>query len=237
MPWAASRVCAASTPDSTAGCIADQEQAVVHEFSRGSSVQQVRVPAHGRWVERDAAGGFQEPQESGDVVGETVRVHSSQANVQEVSLAEAPAVAFHVRAKVEFRGFGLDAAGGDLGRDHFELGFLGDHDGFGFGLGGREAGDRAEVSAGADDDAGADLSVRNPMLAGSLQAGEVYAWEQARVGAMDQVMVEFAAADAVTYYCVVVGFDSGSLNAAGSEGRDGLQHVLECVFGGIDFEF
>ena len=63
------------------------------------------------------------------------------------------------------------------------------------------------------------------------------AFDEARVRALQQIVVEFAAADSVTYRFAVVGFGFAVAHHAGAKSGDGLKNVGAGVIGGVDFEF
>jgi hypothetical protein len=113
------------------------------------------------------------------------------------------------------------------------LGYYGGFSGF---LSTYQAGYGAEVSAGSDYYSGAYLIVGDPLGGGASQALEGRAEKQAGFGAFQQIVVEFAAADAVTYWLAIIAFDGWAADAAYSQAGDGLEQVLACVFLRVDFQ-
>src|SRR5580692_8841012 len=97
-------------------------------------------------------------------------VQPAQADVDEISFSEAPAVASHVRAEIEFGNFRANRAFVLLLEVHFKFGFLRSHGVFGRRFCTHETSDGAEVSSGADDQLGFDLTVDEPLLSCSSDA-------------------------------------------------------------------
>src|SRR5579862_1405790 len=101
---------------------------------------------------------------------ERMLVQPAEADVDEISFSEAPAVAAHVRAEIEFRNFRANRALVLLLGVHFEFGFLGGYGVFTCGFGTHETRDGAEVSSGADDQLSFDLAVDEPVVSCSSDA-------------------------------------------------------------------
>ncbi len=136
-----------------AGRIADEQRAIVHERPRGGRIQSVRVPVKpGGKVGGNAFLQFEVLAKRGDVPVERVAVLATQPDVEEVPLAERPAVALEVLAEVKFHAVFGHAAGPLLGRSHLELDFLGRDDAFGAfeACGSRQSYARALVQIGGD---------------------------------------------------------------------------------------
>src|SRR5579872_1222856 len=97
-------------------------------------------------------------------------VQPAETDIDEISLSEAPAVAAHVRAEIEFGDFRANRAFLLLLEVHFEFGFLGGDCVFGRGFGTHETSNGAEVSSGADDQLGLDLTVDEPFVSSTFDA-------------------------------------------------------------------
>src|SRR5690606_34719032 len=124
----------------------------------------------------------------------------AEPDVQVVLLAEAPAVALQVRAEIKLGPVGLDLTQGLLAGTQGKLDLLGGYRRFiAAELGAEVARDGAEVSARAHQHGGADGAVDHPLAAVPLQLRHGFPQTQPRPAAGEQVMVEFATADAVAH--------------------------------------
>src|SRR5690606_36996715 len=154
----------------------------------------------------------------------------AQADVQIIALAEAPAIPFEVFAEIKLRPLAGDRAARRLFVAQFELDLL-RTDGplFLAELCAEEARHRTEVAAGANDQRRGDLTVDQPaptlaFPALALHGFPRFAEPQAGAAALEQIVVEFAAPDAVAHYFVVVHGCARLLAHAGDERIDGLEH-------------
>src|SRR5262245_5239635 len=97
--------------------------------------------------------------------------------------------------------------------------------------------DRAEVTTSADDDAGADAVVDDPLAVGAADVGDRVTVATPRARSMQQVVIEFASANAVTDDVVVGG---GHVlrpsDDTGSKSTNRLQRPARAVFVEIELE-
>src|SRR5215212_2325288 len=100
--------------------------------------------------------------------GKPAWVGPPQADIQNVPLAKAPAVAFHIGAEIQLGRFLANAAARPLASIHFKLRFLGNNCRF-RGLPFRNlARDGTKMPAGANDYSASDLIVDSPSIAGTI---------------------------------------------------------------------
>src|SRR5215467_6378575 len=118
---------------------------------------------------------------------QSARIHSSEPDIQEVLLAEAPTIALHVGTEVKFGGIPSNAALLELLRVHFELSFLSDHSIFEGFSGSREPRHRAEVASRAHQHASLNILIGDPSLSRSPQSGQTRRRQNPRTGTLEQV--------------------------------------------------
>src|SRR5208283_357523 len=132
------------------------------------------------------------------MIRKAVWISSSQSDVENVPLAETPAVSLHVGTEIEFRHFFVNPALRLLRGTHFELDFLRDDRRLVAGFGTGEAGDRAEMAACADQNTSLNLLVRDPPAVGEMQLDQVHGRKNSGAGAAKEVIVELPPENAIT---------------------------------------
>ena len=223
-----------------AGGIADQQDAVVDQGPLGMVVEEVGVALElpGQ-VLGDPLLGLHPGDEVVEVMLEVVRVLAAQADVEKVVLAEDPGVAHQVPAEPEFRGVLAHPAPFGLLRGHLELHFLGGHRGlmapWAFADGCRH---RAEVATGPDDQWRLVFAVEAPFaVVGAFQGLELDPFGTLAAAALEQVVVELAAADAIAdRRAAMIVFHRLLAHHTDPEAMDRLHDVLTSVVRGVDIQ-
>src|SRR5260370_54575 len=101
---------------------------------------------------------------------------------------------------------------------------------------GKEPGDWEEMDSHTDDDRREDFFVDDPFVLFAAKILQRFSQAQPRSRSLQQVMVEFAAADAVTYRAIIFRRDRPTADQSGAEGGDGLQGSMAAVVGQVELE-
>src|SRR2546421_5608256 len=134
-------------------------------------MEKIGVPEQCLWnFETQPPRRLKKPQKSSHVPGKTMLIHPPQAHVQKILLSKTPAIAFEVRAKVEFGNLWRDRAAGPLLLIHFEFDFLCDDHGLAGGLSASEPRHRAEVATRAYHQPSPHTAVRDPLVVVTFQS-------------------------------------------------------------------
>ena len=201
-------------------------------------VQDVRVALELRGhAARDAAAIGEPVAERTHVLGDVAVFLAAEAHVEDVLLAEHPAVALEIRAKEDLRSLLRHRALRPLRLGHLELDLVGGHDRLRRAdLRPEMARDRAEVSARPHDHRRLGDVVHPPQAVRALEPLDGMAGELLRPAAVEEVVVELDAADAVARHLAVAGLDHSSRHAAGPERPDRLEHPGRPVLVGVEPE-
>src|SRR5262249_4588403 len=146
--------------------------AVINRAPRSRALEKIGVSLErGRRVEGKPSHRFEQTDKTGDMLSEPVRIYSSQSDIQEILLAETPTITLHVGAKIELGRIATNARCRLLLRRHLELKLLRNHSVLSRPPCAGEPSHRAEMPARAYHHASAYLSIRDPALAGAVEAG------------------------------------------------------------------
>ena len=180
---------------------------------------------------------FSQPVAERGHVGRKLRLFfTSQTDVQEVSLPKAPGVAAQVVTEIELGNLGLDLTlCGFVGR-HFEFDLLRQDDNMFIQRFRNVSGHRAKMSAGAHDQRRADLVIDDPLILLATQGLERLSQLQPGARALQQVMIELAAPDAVAHDMAVPRRDLRAADQSREETGDRLQRPFATVVIQIDLE-
>ena len=220
------------------GGVADEEDAVVLHGAVGLAIETVRVTVEfSGEVERNF---FVTAEEVAEVVapgGEVAFGFATDADVEMLAFAEAPGVAAEVGVEEELGDFAGDGAGGGLVVGHLEFVLLGDDGGFfGFAGFGHLAGDGTEVAPCSNYQRRLDLVIDEPGSVLLLDGLERVAELLTDTAAGEEVVVEFATADAVADGLRVLGEDFAAAEDAGAEAGNRLQHARGGVVGEVELQ-
>src|ERR1700693_3671487 len=220
------------------GRIADQQNAVIRDISPRIRMQKVGMPPEGRrQVKANLSRAFQKILKFSNVLGEFMDIQAPQADIEKCVFSDAPSVALHVGAKVKLGNLGADRALGELAIRHLEFNFLRGNGDLAARVDTRRARYRTEMPAGADHEAGLELAVRDPLIAGAHQAGHGNALVDARAAALEQKIVKLAAADPITDGPAIIDFHFAAAEAADAKSVDLLQNPATGILARINFEF
>src|SRR5215469_6401263 len=188
-----------------------------------------------RQIKTDLATGFQESDELVHMFRQRVLVQASQANIEEASLAEAPAIALEIVAKIQFRNFFLNGARGRLLSVHLEFDFL-CHNRLIRLSASKKPGNRAEMAASANQQPRFDLFIDDPATVSSFHALDGRTFADVGAGAPQQVFVKLTAPDAVADWLSVGHVHFSFSHGADAKAGNGLKDAAILVVGGIDLQ-
>src|SRR5437868_2499917 len=150
-------------------------------------------------------------------------VQPAETSVQDVVLAEAPAVAAHVGTEIKFRDFRTHGARSLLLRVHGELSLLRGDDLLGAHFRAHILRNGTEVTPSSDHQFCVNLAVHDPASAVPFQFLKRHALNDACAGALQQVIVEFKTADSIAHDTTIISFDFRVAHSAGAKSLDLLE--------------